>query len=44
MEIIYAVFAHCKETLAVSRTFQTKLKGIAQPVMLYVVEDMIQTQ
>ena len=33
------VFHHCEETLAVKRTFQTKLKGIAQPVMLYVVEE-----
>jgi adenylate cyclase len=34
------VFHHCEDTVAVRRTFQTKLKGIAQPVMLYVVEDM----
>jgi adenylate cyclase len=34
------VFHHSKETLAVSRTFETKLKGIAHPVTLYVVESM----
>jgi adenylate cyclase len=34
------VFHHCEETLAVSRTFETKLKGIAHPVTLYVVESM----
>jgi adenylate cyclase len=34
------VFHHCEETLAVNRTFETKLKGIADPVMLYVVESM----
>ncbi|MGB8874033.1 MAG: adenylate/guanylate cyclase domain-containing protein [Desulfobaccales bacterium] len=31
------VFHHCQETLAVSRTFETALKGIAHPVKLYVV-------
>ena len=34
------VFHHSEETLAVSRTFETKLKGIAHPVTLYVVESM----
>jgi adenylate cyclase len=34
------VFHHCEETVAVSRTFQAKLKGIAHPVTLYVVEGM----
>jgi len=34
------VFNHTDETLAVSRTFETKLKGIARPVTLYVVENM----
>lgn len=34
------VFHHCQETLAVRRTFQTTLKGIAHPVTLYVVESM----
>jgi len=34
------VFHHSQETLAVSRSFQTKLKGIAHPVTLYVVENM----
>jgi class 3 adenylate cyclase len=34
------VFHHCKETVAVRRTFQTTLKGIAHPVTLYVVESM----
>ncbi len=34
------VFHHSPETLAVSRTFETTLKGIAQPVTLYVVEGM----
>jgi len=34
------VFHHCEETLAVSRTFETPLKGIAHPVTLYVVESM----
>ena len=37
------VFHHCEETVAVSRTFQTKLKGIAHPVTLYVVEGRQQT-
>jgi adenylate cyclase len=32
------VFHHCEETVAVMRTFETKLKGIAQPVTLYVLE------
>jgi adenylate cyclase len=32
------VFHHCEQTVAVKRTFQTKLKGIAHPVTLYVVE------
>jgi adenylate cyclase len=34
------VFHHSEETLAVSRTFETTLKGILHPVMLYVVESM----
>ena len=34
------VFHHSQETLAVKRTFETMLKGIAQPVTLYVVESM----
>ncbi len=34
------VFHHSQETLAVSRTFETTLKGIVHPVMLYVVESM----
>ncbi len=34
------VFHHSPETLAVSRTFETALKGIAHPVRLYVVKDM----
>jgi adenylate cyclase len=34
------VFHHSEETLAVSRTFETKLKGIAHPVTLYVVKSM----
>jgi len=34
------VFHHSQETLAVRRTFETTLKGIAQPVKLYVVESM----
>ncbi len=34
------VFHHCQETLAVKRTFEAALKGIAQPVTLYVVEGM----
>ncbi len=34
------VFQHCQETLAVSRTFETALKGIAHPATLYVVEGM----
>ena len=34
------VFHHCQETLAVKRTFETALKGIAHPVTLYVVEGM----
>jgi len=34
------VFHHCQETLAVKRTFETRLKGIAAPVRLYVVESM----
>jgi class 3 adenylate cyclase len=34
------VFHHCQETLAVKRTFETTLKGIAHPVTLYVVESM----
>lgn len=34
------VFQHSQETLAVRRTFQTRLKGIAHPVTLYVVESM----
>ena len=37
------VFHHCEETVAVSRTFQTTLKGIAHPVTLYVVEGRQQT-
>ncbi len=38
------VFHHCEETVAVRRTFQTTLKGIAHPVTLYVVEGRQQTQ
>ncbi|MEJ2226349.1 MAG: adenylate/guanylate cyclase domain-containing protein [Syntrophobacterales bacterium] len=34
------VFHHCEEMVAVNRTFQTTLKGIAQPVTLYVVDSM----
>jgi adenylate cyclase len=34
------VFHHSQETLAVKRTFETMLKGIAHPVTLYVVEGM----
>ena len=34
------VFHHCQETVAVKRTFETRLKGIAAPVRLYVVESM----
>ncbi len=34
------VFHHSEETLAVKRTFETTLKGIAHPVTLYVVESM----
>ncbi|MGA7577381.1 MAG: adenylate/guanylate cyclase domain-containing protein [Desulfobaccales bacterium] len=34
------VFHHCREILAVSRTFETALKGIAHPVKLYVVAGM----
>ncbi|MCK9376964.1 MAG: adenylate/guanylate cyclase domain-containing protein [Syntrophobacterales bacterium] len=34
------VFHHSEETVAVIRTFETRLKGIAHPVMLYVVESM----
>ena len=34
------VFHHSQETLAVNRTFETTLKGIAHPVRLYVVESM----
>ena len=34
------VFHHCEEIVAVRRTFQTSLKGIACPVTLYVVESM----
>ncbi|MFA5183686.1 MAG: adenylate/guanylate cyclase domain-containing protein [Syntrophales bacterium] len=33
------VFHHCQETLAVKSTFATRLKGIAHPVMLYVVDN-----
>jgi class 3 adenylate cyclase len=36
------VFHHCEESVAVRRTFQAKLKGIAHPVTLYVVEGMEQ--
>jgi adenylate cyclase len=35
------VFHHCEKTVAVSRTFQTKLKGIKEPVNLYVVHSHI---
>lgn len=31
------VFRHCKDMVTVKRAFETKLKGIAQPVKLYVV-------
>jgi len=34
------VFHHSEDTLAVKRTFETTLKGIAHPVTLYVVESM----
>ncbi len=34
------VFHHCEATVAVKRTFETALKGIARPVMLYVVDSM----
>jgi adenylate cyclase len=34
------VLHHCEKTVAVKGTFQTTLKGIAQPVTLYVVEGM----
>jgi class 3 adenylate cyclase len=34
------VFHHSEETLSVKRTFETRLKGIARPVTLYVVESM----
>ena len=34
------VFHHCEETVAVNRTFQTTLKGIAQPVTLYVLDGL----
>jgi adenylate cyclase len=34
------VLHHSEKTVAVKRTFQTSLKGIAHPVMLYVVENM----
>jgi adenylate cyclase len=38
------VFHYCEETVAVKRTFQTKLKGIAHAVTLYVVESAAGTQ
>jgi adenylate cyclase len=34
------VLQNCETMVAVRRTFQTKLKGIAYPVMLYVVENL----
>ncbi|MHB9071925.1 MAG: adenylate/guanylate cyclase domain-containing protein [Desulfobaccales bacterium] len=34
------VFHHSEQTLAVNRTFETTLKGIAHPVTLYVVQSM----
>jgi adenylate cyclase len=34
------VLHQCEAMVAVKRTFQTKLKGIAHPVMLYVVENL----
>ena len=34
------VFHHCEAMVAVKRTFETTLKGIAHPVTLYVVESM----
>ncbi|MDO9532540.1 MAG: adenylate/guanylate cyclase domain-containing protein [Deltaproteobacteria bacterium] len=34
------VFHYCEDIVAVRRTFQTKLKGIAHPVTLYVVDNM----
>jgi adenylate cyclase len=37
------VLHHCEKTVAVKRTFQSTLKGIAQPVRLYVVESMEKT-
>jgi adenylate cyclase len=38
------VLQHCKEMVAVERTFQSELKGIAHPVTLYVVESMREPQ
>jgi class 3 adenylate cyclase len=37
------VFHYCEKTVAVRRTFQTKLKGIAHPVTLYVLNGLEQT-
>jgi adenylate cyclase len=37
-------FHYCEETVAVSRSFQAKLRGIAHPVTLYVVEGMERKQ
>jgi class 3 adenylate cyclase len=34
------VFQHCEAVVAVKRTFETTLKGIAHPVTLYAVESM----
>jgi adenylate cyclase len=35
------VLHHCGEMVAVNRTFQATLKGIAQPVTLYVLADLV---
>jgi len=41
-EVVFSemVFNHSQATLAVRRTIQTKLKGIAPPVTLYIVESL----
>jgi hypothetical protein len=38
------VFHHCEKTVAVRRSFETKLKGIARPVTLYVLNSLEQAQ
>jgi adenylate cyclase len=38
------VFQHCEKTVAVLRSFETKLKGIAHPVTLYVLNGLEQAQ